>query len=408
MEALRSVFASHPDSLLRDTKVDIENPMDQADYPAIIIRYYEREIKNAGIAHEEWRETFEQITRTPTFTDPFDANNASAYTIESGTYNNNGILTSTPFVASPTSINIADRIETITRVRWNGEPIVIGQLFKGDKWIDGSGVYCEATLNVDPGKLDLQIRLRRGTKDEEIVNHLNLNQPISGKDYFILTRVVDDDVTFGIYDVDPTTEAAPINQINFTIPATDMVNLTGNGKTWLNAYSVNASTSFINQYSVNSLTVTLSRAFRRFKHLIYSGDIELAIYALSTYDRDLIADSLVEILAMADLEPWTNQLLQRIYNPDAIVKPTSIEHFVNLNTDKLGPFGESKQQVPWDAEDEMIYNVSYRVGVMGELYSRVPSTPVFGFVRQVDLYPYLGDLGEPVPNPNPQDPQPWQ
>src|SRR5215213_1406981 len=55
--------------------------------------------------------------------------------------------------------------------------------------------------------------------------------------------------------------------------------------------------------------------FQKFRHMIYSGDLEFTVYALSSYDRDLISDSLQEILQMGDLEPWTNELLERIYEP---------------------------------------------------------------------------------------------
>jgi hypothetical protein len=53
-EALREVFQNHPDPLLRNTKIGPELPMDRASYPAIIVRYYNRSLRNAGIAHHEW------------------------------------------------------------------------------------------------------------------------------------------------------------------------------------------------------------------------------------------------------------------------------------------------------------------------------------------------------------------
>jgi hypothetical protein len=35
-------------------------------------------------------------------------------------------------------------------------------------------------------------------------------------------------------------------------------------------------------------------AFQKHKHMLYQGDIEFAIYALSSYDRDLISDAIVQ------------------------------------------------------------------------------------------------------------------
>jgi hypothetical protein len=214
VEALRTVLSSHPDSLLQNTKVDIEWPSDQASYPAIIVRYYERNIRNAGVAHEE------------------------------------------------------------------------------------------------------------------------------------------------LLDVTPVTDPPSAKQV------------------------------------------------RRYRHLIYTGDVEFGIYALSSYDRDLIADSLVEIMMFADIEPWTNQLLSRIYDPDLTQEPTAVEHFINLNTDSLGPFGEVQNPVPWQDEDEIVFSVSYRLSVMGEVYSRTPDNQVYGVISRVDLYPWIDGL-ETKPNPHPEDPTPW-
>jgi hypothetical protein len=53
-EALTNAFRSHPDPSLAKTKVDIEYATDRADFPNIIIKFYERDIKNAGVGHEEW------------------------------------------------------------------------------------------------------------------------------------------------------------------------------------------------------------------------------------------------------------------------------------------------------------------------------------------------------------------
>jgi hypothetical protein len=130
--------------------------------------------------------------------------------------------------------------------------------------------------------------------------------------------------------------------------------------------------------------------FQKFRHLIYTGDLEFAVYALSSYDRDLIGDTLVEILQMGDLEPWTNELLKRVYQPGPADEPAD------------------QEPVPWGAEDQLLYRTSLRMQVMGEFYSRVLPSPIFGLVERVDTYPYQGDLGEPIPDPHPDDPSPWQ
>lgn len=167
-------------------------------------------------------------------------------------------------------------------------------------------------------------------------------------------------------------------------------------------------------------TTENSGRFVRFKHYLYNGDIEFAIYALSSYDRDLIADTVVQILTMGDIETYTNAFLNRIYAPDPVTEPTSLEHFINLNTDQIMGFGETQTPAAWQAEDVMVYQTAYRIGIFGEFYSRTPEPqPDYGLVERVDQFPYMD--GDPVPDPgwrgpdgeygtadDQEDPNPWQ
>lgn len=140
--------------------------------------------------------------------------------------------------------------------------------------------------------------------------------------------------------------------------------------------------------------------WNKYKHYLYQGDIEFAVYALSSVDRDLISDSIVEILAMGELTTYTNTFLQRIYAPDATAEPVSVDHMINLNTDQIQGFGETQIPVPWASEDELVYQTSYRIGIHGEIYSLTPADGAgYGLVERVDQFPYNDADGEPVPDP---------
>src|SRR4051812_15784401 len=64
VEAMRVVFEHHPDPNLRSqtdhkgirigTKVSIEYPTSQSQYPSIVVRFFERSVENMGIAHIEY------------------------------------------------------------------------------------------------------------------------------------------------------------------------------------------------------------------------------------------------------------------------------------------------------------------------------------------------------------------
>lgn len=138
--------------------------------------------------------------------------------------------------------------------------------------------------------------------------------------------------------------------------------------------------------------------FQKYRHFLYHGDIEFAVYALSTYDRDLVSDSLVQALTMSDTEIYTNALLARIYvgNEDSV--PGSTSHFVNLNTDSIQGFGETQVPAPWGPEDKVVYTASYRANISGEVYSRNQPNVNYGLIENVEMYPYMTNL-EGIPTP---------
>lgn len=143
-----------------------------------------------------------------------------------------------------------------------------------------------------------------------------------------------------------------------------------------------------------------------FRHALYHGDVEFAIYAETTLDRALIADSLTQTLLMGDTEVYTQAFLDRIYADEDEV-PEARWHFVNLNTDQITGMGQNQIKPPWDPEDRLYFTTSYRVNVFGEFYSRIPPTTT-ALVSKVTVYPYISDVGDPIPTGDPAEPAPWR
>lgn len=141
----------------------------------------------------------------------------------------------------------------------------------------------------------------------------------------------------------------------------------------------------------------------KYRHYMYDGDIEFAIYALSSLDRDLIADALIQTLATGDVLPYTNQFLQRIYD---YPEPIADWNYVNVNTDRIQGYGETQSPAPWLSEDQLAYSTSYRVGISGEFYSLTPSTLPAGVIESVNVYPYIGGV-EPIPEGS-NSSTPWE
>lgn len=145
----------------------------------------------------------------------------------------------------------------------------------------------------------------------------------------------------------------------------------------------------------------------KFKHYLYHGDVEFAIYALSSLDRDLIADTVVQTLGMGQLEDYTNRFFDRIYPDESSGQiPDSVWHYINLNTDTIQGFGESQTAVPWGSEDDLTYMTSYRIPVFGEFYSVPPDTPT-SLIAKITQYPYIQGV-EDVPTGDPDDGAQWE
>lgn len=147
--------------------------------------------------------------------------------------------------------------------------------------------------------------------------------------------------------------------------------------------------------------------YDKYKHYIWHGDVEFSIYALSSLDRDLLADSVVQTLSMGDLLTYTSGLRTRIFEPTLVDEPDSLGNYINLNTDRISGFGETQVPAPWLPEDVLVYQTAYRVGGFGEFYSLPPVIgPDMGLIQRVKLYPYIGGIN-PVPTGDAANTNDW-
>jgi len=153
----------------------------------------------------------------------------------------------------------------------------------------------------------------------------------------------------------------------------------------------------------------------KFRHFLYSGDIEWAIFALSSLDRDLISDSLIQALAMPDMAEYTQDFWERIYFPDDVGVTVGDQNrskgrwnYVNLNTDRTLGFGETQTPQPWLSEDQLVYQTSYRTAIYGEFYSLPPVDVIgTGMIERINIYPYDDYVLNEEPPSGTDDPSPW-
>jgi hypothetical protein len=132
-----------------------------------------------------------------------------------------------------------------------------------------------------------------------------------------------------------------------------------------------------------------------YRHTYYHAIAEFEIFALSSLDRDLVSDSLVQILKMPDMAVYTNIFFNEIFD---IEIPAPNLNYVNMNIDEIDGMGESISPVPWGSENQLVYQTGYRQKVFGEFYSLPPNNAPVGMIEAVDLYPYIASLGQTIPS----------
>lgn len=123
-----------------------------------------------------------------------------------------------------------------------------------------------------------------------------------------------------------------------------------------------------------------------YQHRLYKGTIEFEIFGLSSLDRDILSDALIEVLAMDEVSAPGLNFLNRFYTSMAST-PSGQWHFPTLNLDNIEGYGEQSMLAPWAPEDTLVYQTAYRVGIFGEFYSlAVPTT--ISPLTEVDVYGY--------------------
>lgn len=131
--------------------------------------------------------------------------------------------------------------------------------------------------------------------------------------------------------------------------------------------------------------------FVEYQHRLYTGDIEFEIFGMSSLDRDLLSDALIEVLSMDEVSTPGKAFLNRFYNGIQST-PFGLWHFPTLNLDNISGYGEQQMLAPWSPEDQLVYQTAYRVPIFGEFYSYTPPEPVTsGPIEEVDVYSYPTD-----------------
>lgn len=133
----------------------------------------------------------------------------------------------------------------------------------------------------------------------------------------------------------------------------------------------------------------------------FEGTFNLVIIALTSKERDLISDGVIEAYAFAALMPSASPFYTKITNSDLIN--------MSLQQDILTAGGQTETiGTPWD-DDKIAYEDRYSFEVVGQVRSRVQNDVVFTTLSEVQTFATVTNVeGAPDNSPPDDDDGTWQ
>lgn len=116
----------------------------------------------------------------------------------------------------------------------------------------------------------------------------------------------------------------------------------------------------------------------------FEGTFSFTIIALTSKERDLISDGIIEAYAFASQMPSASPFYAAIQSSDLIN--------MSLQQDILTPGGQSETiGTPWD-DDKIAYEDRYSFEVVGQVRSRVQPGVSFTNLSEIQVYPTLTNV----------------
>lgn len=111
---------------------------------------------------------------------------------------------------------------------------------------------------------------------------------------------------------------------------------------------------------------------RKWNHSRFEGNINLEILALTTLDRDLLADAVIEVLRFGRLDSAMESFFDTLYGNPNDPDVELVFSQLMLNVDDISGAGNSETLAPWGAEDVHVYETSYTLEIHGGYYNIIP------------------------------------
>jgi len=115
---------------------------------------------------------------------------------------------------------------------------------------------------------------------------------------------------------------------------------------------------------------------RTWYHRRFEGNLEFVCLGMTTLDRDVLTDAVMEILSFGYLDDLRSEFFDEVYghinDPSKVI--TRLNQ-ITLNTDIITPGGDSAGPAPWEPEDTLIYQDSISIQITGGFYNGLPMIP---------------------------------
>lgn len=134
---------------------------------------------------------------------------------------------------------------------------------------------------------------------------------------------------------------------------------------------------------------TPTGASQQWLHRRAEGGLSLNIYAESSLDRDIFADSIVEILSFGSLQTQLNTFFNTVYgNPNTQATVLTMLSQIMLNTGEIHEMGNNVSPAPWQPEDSLIYSTGFYLDCHVGFYNAFVQEVEWEYVQNVNNYPY--------------------
>lgn len=148
--------------------------------------------------------------------------------------------------------------------------------------------------------------------------------------------------------------------------------------------------SIRHEETVDPATGATVAPFTRWK---FAGYISLTAVALTSLERDRIYDELVAVVATSLEDPLRGRFAATIANNSLIA--------ANLQTDRLQPRGSAAAPgTPWST-DELIYERTLNIEVIGEFYAIPSASGSTTILREIIVTPSADVTGQTTPSGDP-------